>query len=72
MENKTILSVKEVAELLGLNYFTITRYAKTGRLPAFKSGRKWLFHRETLDAFIREKTLSNIAESTINKGETGN
>lgn len=59
---KTILSVKEVAEYLGLNYFTITRYAKSGRLPAMKSGRKWLFHKEALDTFIMQKAMSNIKQ----------
>lgn len=60
MENKNILSVKEVAEYLGMNYFTIVRYAKSGRLPAMKTGRKWLFHRETLEDFIKKKSKENI------------
>lgn len=60
MENKNILSVKEVAEYLGMNYFTIVRYAKSGRLPAMKTGRKWLFHRETLEDFIKDKAKENV------------
>lgn len=64
MENKNILSVKEVAEYLGMNYFTIVRYAKSGRLPAMKTGRKWLFHRETLEDFIKKKAKENIVTDT--------
>lgn len=64
MENKNILSVKEVAEYLGLNYFTVTRYAKSGRLPAVKTGRKWLFHRETLEEFIKDKAKKNVVKNT--------
>lgn len=60
MDNKIILTPKEVAEYLGLNYYTVMRYAKTGRIPAYKSGRKWIFHRETLETFIKEKTTANI------------
>lgn len=67
METKNILSVKEVAEYLGLNYFTIVRYAKTGRLPAVKTGRKWLFHRETLEDFLKDKAIKNVANNTTKK-----
>lgn len=64
MENtKTIMNCKEVAEYIGLNYFTVLKYAKTGRLPAFKTGKEWKFHKDTLDEFIKEKSRLNIRTS---------
>lgn len=61
MDNtKQILNCKEVAEYLGMNYFTIIKYARTGILPAFKTGKEWKFHRDTLDAYIKEKMLQNV------------
>ena len=66
METKNILSVKEVAEYLGLNYFTVVRYAKTGKLPAVKTGHKWLFHRETLEDFLKDKAKKNIITNNDN------
>lgn len=63
MENtKQIMNCKEVAEYLGLNYFTVIKYARTKKIPAYKAGKEWKFHKDTLDEFIRGKMLQNLED----------
>ena len=40
IQNETILSRKQVKEMLGLSYPTLNRLNKTGDLKAYKLGRK--------------------------------
>ena len=35
------ISLREVAELLGVHYMTAYRYVRTGMLPAEKDGAEW-------------------------------
>jgi len=59
------LTPVEAAEYLGLDYKTITRWARQGYLPAHPLGegkRKfWRFHKHEIDAWLAEKT--NQAEA---------
>jgi excisionase family DNA binding protein len=72
MENeKMIMSCKDVAKYLGLNYFTIIKYAKSGKIPAFKTGKDWKFHRETLDNFLKEKSMLNVRQKQADVQEAG-
>jgi len=41
--NKLYMTVKEVATMLGIPPSTVRLYARTGKLPGRKIGRKWLF-----------------------------
>jgi excisionase family DNA binding protein len=51
-----ILSVDETAERLGLHDETVRRFAREGRIPAFKAGRSWRFSTEQLDAWVRRQS----------------
>lgn len=46
------LTVQEAADLLHLNVKRVQSLARAGRLPAVRVGRKWLFHRDQLDALL--------------------
>lgn len=50
-----ILDAAQVADLLGMNVQMVRRYAREGRLPAYKlpGGRTFKFFRDDLFDFIR-------------------
>ncbi|MEP7324912.1 MAG: TOBE domain-containing protein [Gemmatimonadota bacterium] len=47
------LSASEAAELLHLNVKRVQRLARSGKLPAVRVGRKWLFPRGQLESMLR-------------------
>ena len=57
-ENKTetkitMLTIKEAAELVqGLTEFRIRELCKTGELPCFKAGKKYLINKDILYKFL--------------------
>jgi excisionase family DNA binding protein len=50
-----ILDAAQVAELLGMNVQMVRRYAREGRLPAYKlpGGRTFKFFRDEVYEFLR-------------------
>ncbi|MEG0775462.1 helix-turn-helix domain-containing protein [Clostridium sp.] len=58
---KDILTVQEVAELLGLRYETIIRYINHNKLVATKLGRVWRVRKSDLNRFLlaRENVRTN-------------
>lgn len=48
------LSPQEVADIWGVDYQTINRLLKTGRLKGFKVGSKWRISREAMLAYEEE------------------
>ncbi|MCX5714141.1 MAG: helix-turn-helix domain-containing protein, partial [Candidatus Omnitrophica bacterium] len=44
-KNKEIMTTKEVAEYLGIHPLTVHKYARQGKIPAFKIGTDWRFHK---------------------------
>lgn len=52
MNEKTYLSVDEVAKKFGINPTTVYRLAQRGALPAFKVGSQWRFSPQMLDVWI--------------------
>lgn len=55
-----IMNTKEVAKVLGLNMFTVLKYAEKGLIPAFKigDGKLWRFRAEDIRAWLKEKADS--------------
>ncbi len=47
------LSVAEAAPLLGVSVFTVRAWIRQRRLPFFRVGRRIVFDREDLEAFLR-------------------
>lgn len=50
------MGVSELAKKLGYNPQHVRLMAKTGKLPALKCVRKWLFDPEEVEAFLKRKT----------------
>ena len=47
-----VLDAEQAAELLHLNVKVVQAMARSGRLPASRVGRKWLFRRAALEALL--------------------
>jgi excisionase family DNA binding protein len=48
-----LIGVKEVATYLGVHEETVRRFAREGRLPAYKPGRSWRFDRDEIRKWAR-------------------
>ena len=62
-KSKEILTAKEVADYLNLHPLTVHRYAREGRIPAFKIGTDWRFHKKYIERWIREKLDYNVSKN---------
>jgi len=65
--NKEILTAKEVAEYLNIHPLTVHKYAREGKIPAFKIGTDWRFHKKYIQRWIKEKSVYNLAEKERRK-----
>ncbi|MCK9431579.1 MAG: helix-turn-helix domain-containing protein [Candidatus Omnitrophica bacterium] len=52
---KEIMTAKEVARYLSIHTLTVQKYARAGKIPAFKIGTDWRFHRKYLERWIDRK-----------------
>lgn len=59
VSNNAVLTIKDVAEYLHVHTATIYKYAQQGKIPAFKIGSDWRFHKEYLDAWIDQRMTGN-------------
>lgn len=59
------LGVAEAAALLHLNPKRVQYLARTGRLPAVRVGRKWLFPRHQLEALLGSANGAHAAPHPI-------
>jgi len=58
-KDKEILTAKDVADYLHLHTLTVHRYAREGKIPAFKIGTDWRFHKQYIQKWIKEKVEHN-------------
>jgi len=56
--NKEIMTAQDVADYLNLHPLTVHRYAREGKIPAFKIGTDWRFHKKYIERWIKEKLTS--------------
>jgi excisionase family DNA binding protein len=59
-KNKEILTAKEVAEYLNIHPLTVHKYAREVKIPAFKIGTDWRFHKKYIERWIKEKSVYNL------------
>jgi excisionase family DNA binding protein len=57
--NRDIMTAKDVAKYLKLHPLTVHRYAREGKIPAFKIGTDWRFHKKYIDKWIWGKLTYN-------------
>jgi excisionase family DNA binding protein len=60
IKRKEILTAKEVAEYLDIHPLTVHRYAREGKIPAFKIGTDWRFHKKHIEKWIKQKVSLNF------------
>lgn len=65
MSEKEILTVKEVSRYLGIHPLTVQKYAREGKIPAFKIGTDWRFHKKYIEKWIREQMSSNLKDKAL-------
>ena len=53
--NKTLMDVDELADYLGVHKATVYRHVQKGKIPGFKIGADWRFHRRSIDKWIKQK-----------------
>jgi excisionase family DNA binding protein len=63
-EYPEILDTAHVAELLGMNIQMVRKYAREGRIPAYRlpGGRTLRFFREEIIEFLKQHPASELAE----------
>ena len=69
-----ILDAAQVAELLGMNIQMIRRYAREGRIPAYKlpGGRSFKFFRDEVFDFVRaHPVIDGVDEGFSDPVEAG-
>ena len=50
--NEQIMTLREVAQYLGLHAMTVYKLTREGRVPAAKIGGQWRFKRDVLDEWL--------------------
>lgn len=61
-KSKEIMTAKEVAEYLNIHPLTVHKYAREGKIPAFKIGTDWRFHKKYIERWIKEKSAYNASD----------
>lgn len=59
------LGCDEAAALLHLNVKQVQSLARSGKLPAVRVGRRWLFHQDQLERLLGRETQAPPAEFEI-------
>ncbi|MCM8795107.1 MAG: helix-turn-helix domain-containing protein [Candidatus Omnitrophica bacterium] len=65
---KEIMTAKEVADYLKLHPLTVHRLAREGKIPAFKIGTDWRFHKKHIERWILEKSAHYFAKKGQKEG----
>jgi len=56
---KQVMTVKEIAEYLGVHPMTIYKYVQDGKIPAFKIGASWRIRRDSIKKWMDENEHKN-------------
>lgn len=58
--SKMIMTAKTLATYLKVHPLTVMRYAREGKIPAFKIGEEWRFHRKYIDRWLKSRLTDNL------------
>ena len=53
----------DLAKILNLHPFTVTRLAREGKTPAFKVGGVWRFRKDGFERWIQQRTKRSLREA---------
>jgi excisionase family DNA binding protein len=59
-----LLTVKQVANYLKIDKFTVYRLVTQGKIPAYKVGSQWRFNKKLLDAWLRQNLNVGTGQKT--------
>jgi excisionase family DNA binding protein len=51
----SVLTIEELSEYLKISKSTLYKLAQEGKLPGQKVGRHWRFHKEAVDAWLKNQ-----------------
>jgi excisionase family DNA binding protein len=72
MEEKEIMTVKQVAEYLQMDEHTIYKLARSGQIPSIKIAGQWRFKKEVIDKWISEQSLERVLQNIKPSSKKGN
>ncbi len=56
MKTIEIFTPHDVARMLRIHSFTVTRLAREGKLPAFKVGGMWRFRKDQFEKWVESRS----------------
>lgn len=69
-----VLNIEEACKFLKVAKPTLYNYVRAGKVPCFKLGRVWRFHKEALDTWVRscvsQETEARSGKVSANKKKT--
>ena len=57
----SMLTTRELQQLLHVDRSTIYRMAESGQLPAIKVGRQWRFPADRIERWLEERNMRTVA-----------
>jgi len=63
MEEKQIMTVKQVAEYLQMDEHTVYKLARSGQIPSIKIAGQWRFKKDVIDKWISEEALKRVTKN---------
>ena len=60
-----IFDVKGLAAYLKTTQASVREQARNGKIPCFKSGKKWKFHKRQIDKFFQSRALLQVSTSHL-------
>lgn len=57
---RTTLTMREVAEYLGISYWLINQLVRRKQIPCSKVGEKFLFRVKALEEYLSEKEQASV------------
>lgn len=63
MNEKEIMTVRQVADYLQMGEHTIYKLARSGQIPSLKIAGQWRFKRDVIDKWISEESLDKIKQN---------
>ncbi len=64
MNEKEIMTVKQVSEYLQMDEHTIYKLARKGLIPSLKIAGQWRFKKDVIDKWITEQSLERTLQNT--------
>jgi len=59
---KDVMSIKELAEYIGMSKSKIYQLIKSKKIPASKIGRQYKFSKDVIDEWLKEKIITEESE----------